>query len=76
MLTCIVNVAVELLCVVRLEHEFSLDQVFYRPLHKCIVALSYPIVILSTGNDSVHELLLSSCWKERLLVRDIIGGSM
>ena len=71
-LTCVVNVAVELLSVLSLEHKFALDQIFNGSLNKSVVTLCHPVKVLTIGFHPTNKLLLG-CWrKERFLVRYMI----
>ena len=71
-LTCVVNVAVELLSVLSLEHKFALDQIFDGSLNESVVTQGHPVEVLTIGFHPTNKLLLG-CWrKERFLVRYMI----
>ena len=79
LLTCVVDLTVQLLCVIRLKHNLALDQVFHGALHQRIWLLTLRCSVVNRGWLVIfhQQLLLDMLGKERLLkrIRAIIGAT-
>ena len=71
LLTCVVDLTVQLLCVIRLKHNLALDQVFHGALHQCVWLLTLRCSVINRGWLVIlhQQLLLDMLGKERLLKR-------
>lgn len=74
LLTCVVDLAIQLLSVVGLEHDLAFDEVLDGALHECVRLLADRAVVDSRWLVVFHEqLLLDVLREERFLVASLGG---